>query len=238
MIVVAAAGNCVDFIVAPAAYEDVIAVAATNAEDMPWLDSSHGRAIAISAPGEDVWCALAEGGTAPSNGTSFATAGTAGVAALWIAHHGRAAIDTARGDTRTQDLFVHLLGRTARVPGAWDTSQYGPGIVDAEALLRASLTTTVQRRPAAPSGEVEKLARLTDRDPAELREELEAVFASDDIEAAFDEYAAELSELALRDPEAFEAFLDGARGGPRRPGAERIGRDASEGLRAAMARNP
>jgi subtilisin family serine protease len=227
LIVVAASGNCVGFVVAPAAYEDAIAVAASNAEDKPWIGSSHGRAIAITAPGEDVWCARAEGGSADSNGTSFATAGTAGAAALWLAYHGRAAIEAARGGMRTQDLFRQLLADSARQPDLldpanppdpWDTAEYGPGLLNVAALLRADLGGAAPRVPRARASELEKLAQMVDRDPAELRAALQRVFASPDVEATLAEHA-------------FEALLAG---GPRLPRAFRISRDASEGLRAAM----
>ena len=66
---------------------------------------------------------------------------TAGVAALWLAHHGRAnliAIARAQGET-LQSMFRRLVQATARRPSGWDSSDFGAGIVDAAALLGAEL---------------------------------------------------------------------------------------------------
>ncbi len=54
-IVLAAAGNEVGFVVFPAAFDEVVAVAACNIRDQPWSGSSHGDAVDITAPGESVW---------------------------------------------------------------------------------------------------------------------------------------------------------------------------------------
>ena len=89
LIVLAAAGNCVKFVVAPAAYDNCIAVAATDVEYRPWRGSSRGKAVVVSAPGQHVWAAHRKSTedeseilVRPGEGTSFAVAGTAGVAAL------------------------------------------------------------------------------------------------------------------------------------------------------------
>ena len=148
VVVVAASGNCVGFVVAPASYDAVIAVAATNSERKPWKGSSKGRAIDISAPGEDVYVARALPGVhhgtfaEPGDGTSFATTAIAGAAADWIAFHGRDAIKQAQGSLTRRDLFMQVLRASTRPPvysdptQSWDASRYGPGIVDVEALLR------------------------------------------------------------------------------------------------------
>src|SRR5262249_5569915 len=79
----------------------------------------------------------------PSQGTSFATALTAGVAALWLGHFTRAAVNAEASKRRMtgHHLFRSALRATARPPksGAWDSSQFGAGIVDAGALLNLAL---------------------------------------------------------------------------------------------------
>jgi serine protease len=141
-----AAGNCVHFVVAPGLYPNAVGVAASNFRDEPWLGSCRGPAVDITSPGENVWVARrkkGESGTArvgQSQGTSPATALVAGVAALWLAHHGRDAL-IAKYDpvVKLQHVFLHLLRQTARQVPGWDTSSFGPGIVDAEKLLKAQL---------------------------------------------------------------------------------------------------
>lgn len=149
-IVCAAAGNCVQpFVVYPASDPNVIAVAGIDRDDRPWKGTSRGPKVDVSAPAENVFVARRtpdDGGIGvvkPSQGTSFATALTAGVAALWLAHHGR---DAVRAAAAAHGLSVHHLFRaalraTARRPasGAWDTGRFGAGIVDAEALLALAL---------------------------------------------------------------------------------------------------
>src|SRR5207302_4211505 len=96
VIICAAAGNCVHFVVWPAAYDEVIAVAGCNAARQIWTGSCRGSAVDVTAPAESVWCADAskQNGAVTfsmirGTGTSYAVATTAGVAALWLAHHGR-----------------------------------------------------------------------------------------------------------------------------------------------------
>ena len=87
-------------------------------------------------------------------GTSYAVALIAGVAALWLAHHGRAdllAAARARGET-LQDMFLRLLQATARRPAGWDSGEMGAGIADARALLAADLDAGRARRGAPPLG--------------------------------------------------------------------------------------
>lgn len=147
VIVLAAAGNCVRTVVWPARYDDCIAVAGTDWHDAPWRGSCRGPAVDIAAPGENVLRARVSPGTPPGDevgqgqGTSFAVALTAGVAALWLAHHGRATLIAAarqRGET-LQQMFRRLLRASARRPAGWDPFEFGAGVADAHALLTADL---------------------------------------------------------------------------------------------------
>lgn len=228
VIVVAAAGNCVGNVVAPALYSESVAVAATNAEQQPWRGSSRGRAVDISAPGEDVFVARAAAtGTAdaphelvePGDGTSFATAATAAAAAVWIAFHGEAAIRDAQGVGSRRDLFVAALRASAHQPAGWDGARYGAGILDLDALLAYDLNAprTVPRLPG--NGMVALIARMFDREPAAVRTALAELLGQPaDLDATLDQVGAELQELAVRDPDRFLTMLDAAgdtAGGPR-----------------------
>jgi serine protease len=144
-IVLAAAGNQVRVVVFPAAFEETIAVAASTFDDEEWSGSSRGDAVDITAPGASVWRAKVERG-APFNfsvnrgsGTSFAVATTAGVAALWVSLHGFDRLATRYGAAQIARVFKSLLQSTCRTPPGWDTDNFGPGIVDARALLAAPL---------------------------------------------------------------------------------------------------
>ena len=147
IIVVAAAGNYFPATAFPAAFPEVIGVAATHAADGPWRFSAIGRLVDIAAPGEDVWRAYAAidahaADVTMSTGTSYATACVAGVAALWVSYHGgRQAIADVYGDRSLVPFaFQHLLAETAnKNPLVVKGGNHGKGIVDAEALLRAPL---------------------------------------------------------------------------------------------------
>jgi hypothetical protein len=147
IIVVAAAGNCVRTVVWPARYDEVIAVAGSNILDEPWKGSCRGPSVDITAPAEFVWRAERNAPEDPTSrisggqGTSFATALIAGIAAIWLACHGKPAVaaEARRRGMNVQHLFRHALRSTARRPNGWNEEDFGPGIVDAEALLNLGL---------------------------------------------------------------------------------------------------
>lgn len=168
VIVLAAAGNCVRIVVWPARYEECIAVAGSNAADGPWSGTCRGAAVDITAPAQNVVRAFIPRGGGPGGsdvglgqGTSFAVALTAGVAALWLAHHGRANLvqeARARGET-LQRMFRRLVQASARRPQVWEPFDLGPGIVDARALLEADLDLGRDREtPSPPTDPVESAA--------------------------------------------------------------------------------
>ena len=163
LIVVAAAGNCVRLVVWPARYQSVISLGGTNIDDKVWKGSSRGKRVDISAPAEFVWRAQRRKPTDPTTlvsggqGTSFATALTAGVAALWLAGRRKELIGDLKPGWKLQDVFRQCLTQTARVPKVWDSSKFGAGIVNAENLLRSQCgpgsvakTPRAGREPYAP----------------------------------------------------------------------------------------
>lgn len=151
VIVLAAAGNCVGLVVFPARYEGCLAIGATNKQNSAWQGSCSGPDVDVSAPGENVYAARADRkpadapigfSTAQSQGTSFAVAITAGVAALWLSHHGRDTLiahASQRSET-LQAMFRRLVRASSMRPGPhWDATEMGSGIVDAQNLLNADL---------------------------------------------------------------------------------------------------
>lgn len=160
LIVMAAAGNCVGFVVSPAAYPNCIAVAGTNPGDRRWKGSCHGRKVDFSAPGAQVWKAQKEREGSPDNlacpgqGTSFAVALTAGVAALWLAHHGRTNLLTTMKKKHLADnlqqLFRYLTRKSVSVPASWNPREMGTGIINAEKLLRTTISKPVPKGMRQP----------------------------------------------------------------------------------------
>ena len=101
IIVMAAAGNYVRFVTAPASYDNCLAVAATGPNDSLWEGSSRGRAVDVAMPGAQVYNARFTDDKQPfvgqGNGTSFAVAHLAAAATLWLAQHGRDALIRSTG---------------------------------------------------------------------------------------------------------------------------------------------
>lgn len=159
VIVCAAAGNVVaeviqsDHVTYPAKYPGVVAVAACDFDYKPWVRSCRGSEVVITAPGTDVWRAVATNDVAHAeaqrgSGTSFAVATVAGVAACWIARHGGAAALRAHYDQRPRLVpaaFLLALQTHAKVPIVDAPQQFfGGGVVDVEALMSLPLPNKQQ----------------------------------------------------------------------------------------------
>ena len=149
-IVIAGAGDFLPTTTFPAAFPEVVAVAATHAGSGPWRRSGLGRAVDIAAPGEDVptmrsrvRAGKVEVTPGRSTGTSLAAAHVAGIAALWLSFHGgyQAIRDYYDGDARlVPAAFQYLLAETANsVPDFASRGRHGVGIVDARAMLERGL---------------------------------------------------------------------------------------------------
>jgi serine protease len=203
VIVLAAAGNCVRTVVWPARYDECIAVAGTNAADGQWPGTCRGAAVDISAPGQNVLRASVPRGSAPGGsavgqgqGTSFAVALTAGVAALWLAHHGRAnlvAAARARGET-LQAMFRRLLQATAHRPTPWKPFDMGPGIVNAHALMEAGFDLGRDRESVEPLPDPRDRAAVT---VASLVAETVGADAADDDVLDWHRFGPELAVMLL-----------------------------------------
>ena len=164
VIVVAAAGNEVGLVVWPARFGSTVAVAASNVECGIWEGSSHGGAVDITAPGESVWRASTDpmgvDSVGMGQGTTFATATTAGVAALWLDYHrDNPDVKRAKEEGRLTDVFRTILqatswrpgetpppGVTCAAVGPWKSKEYGAGIVDAGKALAAPIPSAAALR--------------------------------------------------------------------------------------------
>jgi hypothetical protein len=231
-IVLAAAGNEVGFVVFPAAFDQVIAVAASNIRDEPWSGSSHGPAVDITAPGESVWRARAtreQSGQMTfsverGNGTSFAVATTAGVAALWVSFHGWTNLVRRFGASNIARVFKQTLQATCRTPRGWNTAEYGPGIVDARQLLAAALPATAPARKfrdarrAAVAVDTTGIETLVHLFPDLPRTRVEALVAdllhvSDrELPAAVQDLGDELAFHLVMQPQLLEQLRAGSSG--------------------------
>lgn len=153
VIVAAAAGNCVRFVVWPAAYDEVIGVAACNAKREIWIGSSRGEGVDVTAPGESVWHATAKRnlgngvvgfGVDRGNGTSFAVTAVAGIAALWLSYHGREALVQKYGLRNIPRVFVQVLKGSCDPIGNREAGKFGAGLVNAEKILTTPLPGKIE----------------------------------------------------------------------------------------------
>ncbi|TKJ37552.1 hypothetical protein CEE37_13630 [candidate division LCP-89 bacterium B3_LCP] len=136
LVVVAAAGNeGVSSAHYPAAYDGVLAVAATDPSDHIWSSSNYGSWISVCAPGVSI-LSLIPDGYGLASGTSMATPLTAGVAALVKSHHPTWTGDqiysqimyTADDITAKNPLFAGMLG-TGRVNAFRAVAETAPGVL-------------------------------------------------------------------------------------------------------------
>jgi len=118
-------GDTVDY---PGRYASVVAVAATDSNDVRAYWSSTGPAVELAAPGVSVYSTAVGGGYTTYSGTSMATPHVAGVAALIMA----AAPELTNVQVR------NLLTSTAHDLGATGLDTlYGHGLVDVVAAISA-----------------------------------------------------------------------------------------------------
>lgn len=202
VLVLAAAGNCVRLVVWPARYQEVIAVGGNNHDMKKWRGSSIGKAVDFSGPAEMVPRAKRTPGdiskdlVEPSQGTSYAVALSAGIAALWLDHWERRKliVEARRRGVTLQDLFREEVKQTAHRPSGFHKG-LGAGVIDAEALLsRNPLSGAFHETPASPP-----------EDPSGgLQDALAEVMGpgTDDLDFDWAAHGAELSSLILADARA------------------------------------
>lgn len=221
VIVIAAAGNYTGRVVVwPAAYPETVAMAACNAQREPWWGSARGSAVDATGPGQDVWVADVSQYVAPSSGTSHAVATVAGIAALWLAHHGRDnLLARYQGGPTLAEVFRRVLRESCQ-PWNQDRNLWGAGIVNALQCLQAPLPERPELAPAAAMAvrpETAAAERFEAAFPAmptpELHERLARVLGVDRaaVPDIVEEHGRELRFWALTQPglrrALAEAFL-------------------------------
>ncbi len=130
VVVVAAAGNSGGSVGFPGAYEDTIAVAASDSNDKLAGFSSRGPEVDFIAPGVDVLSAKMGGGFASYSGTSMAAPHVAGLAALAVSQ-GYVGLNGPDG------VFAQLKKAASTLPTEGMTVEMqGAGMIDAGKLAR------------------------------------------------------------------------------------------------------
>jgi subtilisin family serine protease len=170
----------------PAAYAEVIAVSATDAQDKLFAASNRGSYIAVAAPGADIFLPAPDGKYQMSSGTSFSAAYISGLAALVL----------ERNPAEKPDEMRAVLMKTARdlgAPGRDDL--FGAGEADAFAAVSAAVGA-----PATPLATVSQPAAA------------EKVLGRDDVTRALNVPSATMASEASAPgkPAADEAHRPGA----------------------------
>ncbi|MEO1429204.1 MAG: S8 family serine peptidase [Cyanobacteria bacterium J06633_8] len=229
VIIIAASGTWVPFVVFPAAYDEVIAVGGSTVNRKIWMGSPRGRKIDVCAPGEGVWYArtVKENGELKykiqqGSGTSLSTPLVTGVAALWLSYHGRDNLIRRYGAEKIPFIFNQLLRDTCDVPPNWKPSRYGAGIVNAQRLLDAPLPDNLNQSVIPPafalqqhtpveSGEIETFAHMfesVDFDINSLKSNLAQLMQTSERELPqkLREVGQELAFRFATDGELYEKF--------------------------------
>lgn len=122
----------------PAADANVIAVAATDAEDKLFEASNRGNHIAIAAPGANIMVAIPDGGYEVSSGTSYSAAEVSGIAALMLQR---------KPDTTPAKLRSILLMTAKDLGPKGRDVMFGAGLADAYGALTADEAPMAQATP-------------------------------------------------------------------------------------------
>ncbi len=145
LLIVAATGNYlfdndVGPVSFPAAYDSVIAVAATDGIDGRWLRSALGPEVELAAPGVGIRSTSLDGGDIEMTGTSMATAHISGTAALIISAGVGDTNYDGRVDNREVRQRLQMTAVDLGVPGRDEA--YGYGRVSVEKAMAASVTVS------------------------------------------------------------------------------------------------
>jgi subtilisin family serine protease len=130
LVLIAAAGNAgpKSGPLYPAAYQNVIAVTATDADDKLFHAANRGGHIAVAAPGVDLLLPAPETGYQVTTGTSFAAAEVSGIVALMLER---------KPDLGHEGVRKALTGTARDLGPKGADAQFGSGLVDAYEAIRS-----------------------------------------------------------------------------------------------------
>ena len=154
VLLVASSGNTnSNFVLYPARLPQVIAVAATNANNQHASFSNYGAEIDIAAPGDNILSLWLGGGYSTFSGTSMATAYVSGLAAVLLGY-----------DNNARTVRQHLEATSLDIsPPGWDMYT-GAGLIQMDAAIRLALSPTPDADPEIPNqqgGPIQFFASLT-----------------------------------------------------------------------------
>jgi thermitase len=140
-VVVAAAGNGGNnFVLYPARYPNVIAVASTNNSNN-WAGSNYGPEVDLSAPGISIYSTIV-GGYGYKSGSSMATGFVSGLAAALMGVSGNTSPDMIESQMESTALDIEFAG--------WD-EYTGAGLIQMDAAIQRALRAANQPRETGPS---------------------------------------------------------------------------------------
>jgi hypothetical protein len=151
IVLVAAAGNegAKSPPMYPAADPNVIAVSATDADDLILEQSNRGNYIAVAAPGSQIMVAIPDGGYEMSSGTSHAAAEVSGIVALMLERKPGMTPDQARATLLTTAKDIGAPGRDPL---------FGAGLADAYAAITAGEAPPVAEAKSEVEPQVERVS--------------------------------------------------------------------------------
>ena len=158
LIIVAASGTMVPYVVYPAAYDEVTAVCGSNIRQEIWWGASRGKKVDVTAPGQALWHAKTrkkngdwQHNIEQDSGTSFSAPLVAGVAALWLSYHGRDKLIERYGIENIPVIFNRMLQENCDRFPSWKPNKFGAGIVNVAKLMAAPLPDIREREQGAMS---------------------------------------------------------------------------------------
>ena len=134
--IVAAAGNSGGAVIYPAAYPEVIAVGATDANDQIAYFSSHGPEVDLAAPGVSIYSTYKGTGYKILSGTSMAAPHVTGTAALVLNTPVGANDTNANGKWDPDEVQNKLMSTATDLGAAGQDEFFGAGLVNAFAATQ------------------------------------------------------------------------------------------------------